>query len=83
MLRTTYLAHRKTGSAKESLHVTEIETNGLLNKVRRPASASGETVAGPGGQPARSAQLRSWRPAFWLALRLAAMPDYFLSTFRS
>jgi hypothetical protein len=49
-LRRACFAQQKTGSAKESLHVTEIETNELLKQVRRPASASGETVTGPGGR---------------------------------
>jgi hypothetical protein len=69
--------------AKEYGGTTEIELNELLKRfvVRQVKAARRSAVPGP--EPASSQKLRSWRPASWLALRLAAMPDYFVQFFRS
>ncbi|WP_310317311.1 hypothetical protein, partial [Hydrogenophaga palleronii] len=72
----------KRGGVEEYARATEIELNGLLKKVRRPASECGETVKAPG--PSRrehSCPGHGSRP-LWPVSRLAAMPDC-LFIFRS
>ena len=79
-----YFDQAKADSAKESPRGSETVLNELLKRFVVRQVRCSETAAGPERDRAGAPhQLRSWRPAPWLALRLAAMPDYFLSIFRS